>query len=152
MEVNQQDCGKILWIEDEFFHVQGLVKPLVNMGFKVICARSVTEAKSLLEGWRVFRLVILDLILPYSEQENDTISPDVALKGDEAIAENGIHLFEHMVDELKIEIPIIVMSVVTTATIVDKLMEKGAARRLGKLGLLPNEVKRVALDVIGDAN
>jgi DNA-binding response OmpR family regulator len=58
--------NSILWIEDDFYHVRGLVKPLEKDGYKITIARSVIEAKEHLINWQDFSAILLDLIIPYS--------------------------------------------------------------------------------------
>lgn len=147
--INKQNKQqKILWVEDDYYHVKGLVKPLEKIGFQVVPARSFVEAKSLLKNWSSFCIVLLDLIIPYSERElvNPNQKED---ETNETVSENGLALFDYMVEELRINVPIVILSVIRTQQIMDSLMSKGAARTVEKSGLLPKDIKHVVLDVIG---
>ena len=58
---------RILWVEDDYYHLKGLVRPLVKKGCEIVNAGSYVEAVGLLNDWRNFSLILLDLIIPYSD-------------------------------------------------------------------------------------
>jgi hypothetical protein len=56
-------------------------------------------------------------------------------------AENGMDLFFYLKNDLKITIPIIIISIISDTERVRKLMNSGAAKWLKKGTLLPNDLK-----------
>lgn len=151
---------KILWIEDDYYHLKGLVKPLRDTGFDVIPARSVVEAKSLLRKWQSFQLIILDLIIPYSDNElamsdSEPIPDDrngIFFKNVSVLVRNGLVLFDYMVEDLKVNIPILILSIVHADHIMKDLRRRGAVRTVKKEALLPKEVRDMILEVIRDSS
>lgn len=148
---------RILWIEDEYFHIRGLFRLLEDMDYAIVPARSVVEAKEHLKKWGSFNLIVLDLILPHSDNIYDVaVKPSITSKvfgnSDRDLAQNGINLFYYMIDDLGVDLPIIILSVVRTKKIVEKLMEKGAAITVEKAGLLPSDIKDIVLRVLNINN
>lgn len=157
MEPKKIKCKskKILWIDDDYFHIKGLAKSLEKEGYKVVPARSYVEATNFLEYWESYCLVILDLIIPYSESaplKNDISDDDLIDRRENAynLAENGIELFNYMIYEIKLNIPIIILSVVQHREITNGLLKQGAKERIYKLGLLPNELKRIVIETLSE--
>lgn len=140
-----QMSHNILWIEDDYYHVKGLIKPLINEGHKFIIAKSYIEATEYLTKWQDFSVIILDLIIPYSEKE--IAYPDEQDFCDPA--ENGMKLFFYMKRDLKITIPIVILSVVKNQQKINELMASGAAKWLEKGFLLPNDVKSEIHELLG---
>ena len=92
---------KIFWLEDDHFHLKGLVRPLEDEGFTITPARSYKEAISIIDSDRNFDLVLLDLIIPYSEYLLEDIQSKNKLEREDGIsniAENGIAFFNYLVD------------------------------------------------------
>ena len=146
---------RILWVEDDYYHLKGLVKPVEKAGFQVVPARSYVEAKLILSKCTSFCLVLLDLIIPYSDFEpvasdippvdRTTIDEDI-----NSLTRNGLALFDYLVNTLKLSVPIVVLSVVQTKTIVDTLVDRGAAAYVRKVGLMPREVLSIVKGAIQD--
>jgi CheY-like chemotaxis protein len=151
---------KILWVEDDYYHLKGLTRPLEKAGFEVIPARSVVEAKSLLGEWQSFQLIILDLIIPYSDTELATSDPEPHLnfkngklsENVSLLVRNGLILFDYIVSDLKVNIPILILSIVQTNHIIKDLLNRGAARSVKKEGLIPKDVQNMVLDIIQGNN
>ena len=141
---------RILWIEDDYYHLKGLVKPLQKMGFKIATARSFVEARKSLQDWQQFCMIILDLILPYSETERVSRG-QAGGNGIADMTENGVGLFDHMVDELRLTIPILILSVVTDEHIINHVVSKGAVRPFVKRGVLPEELKAAVMEILGQS-
>lgn len=143
----------ILWIEDDYFQLKGLIKPLQRAEYHFEIASSYVEAISYLQNWQKYSLIILDLILPFSDLEPfvpqddiDGINPMRDSSRD--LVENGVRLFDEMKSNFKITIPILLLTIVNQKPIVDELLKVGGVRRLPKLGLLPSELKEIVLEVL----
>lgn len=59
----------ILWLDNDPGYIYPLIVALKKSGFLVTEARSVTEAKRLLDGGSRFDLVLLDVMIPVSPAE-----------------------------------------------------------------------------------
>ena len=143
---------KILWIEDDYFHIAGLVEPLVEDKYTVEAARSLKEAELKLQNWKNYSLVVLDLIIPYSEsymldpRKNE--SPFIFENWTDAdLARNGMEIFIYMKEKIEINIPVLVLSVVRNRDIVNRLISLGAVKYIDKTSITPNELKREILEL-----
>lgn len=131
---------RILWIEDDYYHLQGLVTPLKRISFSIDIAESYNEALTYLENWKDYDLIILDLLLPNME------------KGD--FEENlkpwhyGKMLFYYM-KRIEIDRPIVILSIVQYKELIRELMNHGASMHLEKIDLTPLQVKEAVLSLIG---
>jgi CheY-like chemotaxis protein len=146
---------KILWVEDDYYRLKYLLDPLKERGIEVIPARSYIEACSLIENSN-FDLIILDLIIPYSENETEEPKDSNPRRdGDEytldKLIRNGIRFFNHVIDDLEIDIPIIVLSIVKNKTILDELGNKKKIKKLDKIGRMPEDVERVVLQCLRES-
>lgn len=133
----------ILWIEDDYYHVKGLMKPLIKEGYEFDIARSCHDALQKLTKFDRYSIIILDLIIPYSEK--DLNNPNIKRVYDPS--QNGIDLFYHIKDKLKVDKPIIILSIVKNGEIRKELLEKGAVTWLNKDIMLPQDVKNAVLEI-----
>jgi CheY-like chemotaxis protein len=139
---------KILWVEDDYYHLKYLARLITKKGFDVVPARSLIEAKELLDNQK-FDLVLLDLIIPYSETKLK--GPEINYNDEEddsVLAANGAALLDYVVQELKLNVPIILQTVIMTKAHIDRLMQHGATMSLHKSGLLPEDIERTVMDAI----
>jgi CheY-like chemotaxis protein len=142
---------KILWIEDDHYHLKGLTRPLAKDGFEIIAAKSYIQAVSELDKHKNdLCLILLDLIIPRSL--TDTIEPTESeedfqnkIETPHDLVENGMELLNYIKKKLLLTIPIIVLSIVRNEDIIKRL-ENSGVKRLPKLGLLPNELKQSVID------
>jgi CheY-like chemotaxis protein len=128
---------RILWIEDDYYHLQGLVRGLLKEGFEVVTAYSGLESTEMLKEWQAYDLIIVDLILPTSETSE---SGSVAGLGAERFV--GMGLLKHMMQDLRVTIPVIVLSVVIDPDVWAEIESLGVKAILPKGGLLPPEVQQ----------
>ena len=66
-------------------------------------------------------------------------------------AEHGFGVATHPLDDLDVDIPIIILSVVTDKAVLDGLVLRGASHPFVKLGVLPQELLSAVKDVLGSA-
>ena len=117
-------------------------------------ARSYVEAISLLKDWKSFCLILLDLIIPYSESEPEGLQSDmsheVSYSSEDihSLVQNGLALFDYITKDLKVSIPIVILSVVRTKEIIEPLLARGAIINLEKLSLVPEDVKDIVTKTI----
>lgn len=132
---------KILWVEDDYYHLKGLFKKVEKRGFLIVPARSFMEAKTFLENWSEFCMVVLDLIIPYSELD---MSVPKRIK-----MENGVRLFNYMIRELKLNIPILIFSIAKAPRVINEMISRGKlVRKIDKLGTLPSDIDKIILDIL----
>ena len=139
---------KILWIEDDYYHLQGLTRELSRNGFEIISAKSYEQAlKKLNEYKEELSFIILDLIIPRSLER--AIEPsfledeyEETIEEPKDLVEYGMELLNHIKNELKPTIPMIVLTIVRTEEILKEL-ENNGVRKEHKLGLMPNKLKEI---------
>jgi CheY-like chemotaxis protein len=112
---------RILFVEDEMWFMEGLVDRLQAEGYEVQIERTATGALERLEN-EDFDVILLDIMV----QPGDRI--DDRSFGREA----GVQLCKAVRDELKLDVPIVCLTVVTDKVIHEKLTAYGVERVLVK--------------------
>ena len=128
---------KILWIEDDYYAIKGLLRPLELDGFVIEVATSALEGYTKSQNWREYDLMVVDLILPLSDDNQDI--PQV-VRGWDNEEYTGIGLAKWLKQEMKVQCPILMMSVVSSTSKYN-LQEYGLNNILSKKNLLPSRVK-----------
>ncbi len=143
---------KILWVEDDYYHLKGLFKKVEEKGFSVIPARSYIEAKTSLKNESELCMIVLDLIIPYSE--SILVDPDLKnIETNEDATKNGVLLFDYIVDELKLDIPILILTMAQVPDIINNLISRRKfVKKIEKFGTLPIDIKRQVLEMIKSKN
>lgn len=125
---------KILWIEDDAKILMGLVRPLEKDGHKIIIAEDEKESLELIKQ-SDFDLILFDIIIP------------TGIKGDKGnFTLVGMRLLENLLIKMKIETPIIVLSVVRDE---EKMYKMGVKKVLPKGTYLPSELKKEIYKTLG---
>jgi len=137
--------SKILWIEDDYYHVRGLFRPLEKEGFTIVNASSANDAYNKIQTWEEYDVVVVDIILPLRDQRVNNILPEVENWKQEEYA--GIGLLKYIYRELHIKIPVIVLSVVADE-LTDLLKEIGVDEVLLKRGVLPLQLRESIIKVL----
>lgn len=130
---------KILWVEDDYYAIKGLVRPLENANFKIQVATSAKEAYDYVMKWQDYDLIVLDVIVSVTDDEEPVI-PEIEqwANTDEYV---GIAMARWLLQDLKIERPILLMSVVNDPVNRFGLTGTPNLYYLSKKGLLPSRVK-----------
>jgi CheY-like chemotaxis protein len=129
---------RMLWIEDDFYAIKGLVRPLELAGFQIESATSAMEGYLKAQSWQEYDIIFVDLIMPLRDDEQPL--PDtVAAWNDEQYI--GIGLVKWLLQDLHVKCPILILSVVRDPIATYQLQEIGLAGYLPKRGLLPSQVK-----------
>jgi CheY-like chemotaxis protein len=139
--------GKILWIEDDYYHIKGLMKPMTKNGYEIVSASTYKKTLTLLANWQSYNIIVLDLIIPYSDTLEEQIQDS---KLDFKPWYWGVKLYKTMKNELKINLPIVVLSIVRTNSVIEELENEGIMYRLEKVGLLPKQVAEYLTELIED--
>lgn len=139
----------ILWVEDEYYHIKYLVKPLQQAGYGILPARSLTEAKTLVAKGTHIDLILLDLLIPYSE--NSTISPDIHvgdLHSPENLVRNGLDLLSYLVDDFHVTCPLVVLSIVEDDDVMNRVRAFGVSAVMPKRGLFPKQIRDKITEIL----
>jgi CheY-like chemotaxis protein len=139
--------NKILWIEDESFMIKGLLRPMEKIGFQIDIASSAYDGFLKAQNWKNYDILVVDLIIPLSGDEK-TIP--LIVKGWEQEPYVGIGLSKWLTTELRIEVPILLLSVVQNPLVIYDLKKIGLKHYLPKSGLLPSLVKEAILQILGE--
>lgn len=151
--MSEKKSKKILWIEDDYCVLKGLTRRLEKKGYEIIPAKSYDEAKSILDTLKEDLCIILvDLIIPRSltGATIPQISETEFNRKEESInelVENGMELLDYIKQELNL--PVIVVSIVTNKAIIDRLDSNGV-KRLQKFGLLPDKLEEAVSEELDD--
>lgn len=137
---------QILWIEDDYYAIKGLVRPLELEGFEVEVATSALDGYHKCMKWQSYDLIIVDLIMPLSD--NTGPLPEKVLSWD-AGRYVGLGLIKWIVEELHAQCPVLLLSVVRDPISTFGLERLGLAGVLLKRGMLPSEVKQKVHEVLG---
>jgi CheY-like chemotaxis protein len=131
---------KILWIEDDYYAIQGLFHPMEKEGFKLDVAVSALDGYRKAQKWKEYDLIVVDLILPVSQQQ-ETAPELVKSWEDEKINKHvGIGVVKWLVETLKVECPVIIMSVVPDPIAAFNLENLKISGYISKSGLLPTNL------------
>jgi len=130
---------RILWIEDDADMLMGLVRPLEIDGHEIIIAKNEQEAlEKVKESESDFDLILFDIIIP------------TGIKGDVGdVPFVGIRLLENFLIKMKIETPIIVLSVVRDQEIINEMLKMGVKKFLPKGAYLPSKLREEVYETLG---
>ncbi len=140
---------KILWIEDDYYCISGLMRPLERAGLQIDIATSAVEAYEKAKGWKSYDLIVTDLILPTSDGVQG-IPDEVQAWAREPYC--GIGLLKWLRLELRANCPILLLSVVNDPVSVYGLENLNLDGCLQKRGLLPSRVKEEVFQLIHISN
>jgi CheY-like chemotaxis protein len=128
--------ANILWVEDDYERIKGLGYFLEEKGHKFIPATTKKGAFQILDERKDFNLIILDLIIP----EGEVVEPFEPYP--------GFKVLERL-KELNINVPIIVLTVVRDAGILDRLNNYQVTEILKKGVFRPSELQEAVNKILG---
>ncbi len=137
---------RILWIEDDYHVIKGLVRPIEKEGFIVDSATSALEGYKKAPQWQSYDLIVVDIILPINDGSGSVPKEVQAWQAEEHA---GIGLLKWIKLDLKVKIPVVVLSVVRDPIKRFDLGELGIDDCLIKRGLLPEQVKKLIFGLLG---
>ncbi len=137
---------RILWIEDDYYAIKGLVRPLEKAGFEVDAATSAIDGFNKALHWEQYDLIVVDLILPISNDNKPVPEKVSAWQKEEQV---GVGILKWLLVELKVTRPILLLTVVRNSAQAYKLDSLGLAGYLPKRGLLPSQVKTEVFRLLG---
>ena len=137
---------KILWIEDDFYAIKGLVRPLTKLGYEIDVATSAMDGYKKAQHWQGYDMLVVDLIIPVCEHD---ISIPETVQSWAQEKHVGIGLAKWLKSEQKVDRPILLLSVVRDPIARFGLAEYGLQHSLSKSGLVPTRVKDTVLSMLG---
>jgi CheY-like chemotaxis protein len=129
---------KILWLEDDHYAIKGLMRPLELAGFTMDVAASAVDGYEMAQNWQQYDLFVVDLIIPLSNDDKD-VTPELKAWDDEEFL--GIAFTKWLKDQVKVDRPVLIMSVVGDISSRFNLAAYDSVFTLSKRGLLPSSVK-----------
>jgi CheY-like chemotaxis protein len=137
----------LLWIEDDYFAIKGLFRPLEREGFAIDVAVSALEGYQKAKDWKKYDLLVVDLIMPLSDSDETWSLPqDVESWKTEEYA--GIGLLKWLKRDLNVQRPIMVLSVFKDPVTKYGLEDLNLEGALFKRGLLPSQVKEAVFEIL----
>ncbi len=130
--------GKIAWIEDDIDIIEPVIRPLKRAGYEFLELGSVKDVLDNLDDVRTCDLILLDMILPTGAVEG-TFGRYPGLK-----------LLKMFREELSIDIPSVVLTVVTNEDTITELKDFGALDIILK-PVLPSELRERVLKALKSA-
>jgi CheY-like chemotaxis protein len=137
---------KILWIEDDYYDIQGLTRPLEKEGFQIETALTAAEGAQKAAGWRDYDLIMVDLILPIPKDLEEVPEEVRAWNGEAYV---GVGLVRWLFEKLQVDIPVVILSIVANPIPLYQLEEFQCLSYLPKRGLKPSEVKAEIYKILG---
>lgn len=138
---------KILWIDDDYYAIQGLFRPLEKEKYKVDVAVSAVEGYEKAQRWQDYSLIVVDLILPVSQEESAP-EPVNSWDDQERYPYVGIGLVEWLLKDIKVKCPVVILSIVPDPVSVHRLESLGVSGFIQKSGLLPTDLKEELLPIL----
>lgn len=139
--------NRILWIDDDYYAIQGLFRPIEKEGYKIDVALSALDGYRKAQKWQGYDLIVVDLIIPISQEETAP-EPVKSWDNQEDYGYVGIGLIKWLLSEIKPDCPIIILSVVPDPITAYGLEELGLAGYIRKSGLLPTNLKSELMGIL----
>lgn len=127
---------KITWIDDDIEIIEPVIRPLVQDDHDITRIRTVRDALDSVEALRTCDLILLDMILPPGDLDEDFGYY------------SGVPLLRRLREEHGIATPVIVFSVVDPNRVIDELYLLNVADYVRKPAL-PSELKQAVDAVLG---
>ena len=129
--------NRILWIDDDYYTIKGLYRPLERKGFIVDVAKNALDGYRKGPGWENYDLIVVDLIIPLSDDEMP-LPEEVASWGHEKYI--GLGLVNWLITKIAVKCPILLLSVVSDPILNLQFMKYERLYYLPKSGLVPSLV------------
>lgn len=127
---------KIAWIDDDIEIIDPVIQPLLQDGHEITRIRTIRETLDSVEALRTCDLILLDMILPPGDLDEDFGYY------------SGIPLLRRLREEHGLATPVIVFSVVDPNKVQEQLNLLNVAGYVRKPAL-PSELKEAIYEVLG---
>lgn len=141
---------KILWIDDDYFAIEGLMLPLKKQKIQVDYAISALDGYRKAQKWQEYDLIVVDLIIPVSDVDETTPQPVKSWDAEETYPEVGIGIVTWLKKELNVTCPVVILSVVANPIKNYNLESLNLSGYFSKRGLLPTALKEKLMRYLGD--
>ncbi|RPI95726.1 MAG: response regulator [Chloroflexi bacterium] len=138
----------ILWIDDDYYAIQGLFRPLVVSGYQVDVAISALEGYRKAQNWKTYDLIVVDLIIPVSQLQESAPSLVESWGNEEEYSYVGLGLVKWLLTVQKAQCPVAILSIVPDPVATYNLSALGIAGFIRKDGLLPSRLKAEILKIL----
>ena len=139
---------KILWIDDDYDTIQSMFYYIKKAGFKIDFAISAHEGYSKLLNWQQYDLIVVDLILPISNQQDSIPMVVQSWKTNGENGHVGINLIKWMVNEKEIKCPIVILSIVPDPISIYGIKALNLAGQIQKESLSPLDLKEQIFKIL----
>jgi CheY-like chemotaxis protein len=142
---------KILWIDDDYYAIQGLFRSIEKSGIKVISATSALDGYRKAQKWKEYDLIVVDLILPIAEHQ-ETV-PDIVKTWEDEYenAQVGVGMVKWLLQNLEVTCPVVILSVVPNPLVTYGLTDLAIKVAISKGGLLPSDLYSEIMKLIKEA-
>lgn len=112
---------KIIWIEDDIGIIKPVIRPLINDGHKIVTYSYVAEALKNMDELKSADLLLVDMIHPPGENNIENFS-----------RYPGLDFLEQIRNQYKLKTPVVVLTVVTNADVLQRLKKLNVADIINK--------------------
>lgn len=132
---------KILWIDDDYYAISGLFRPLQRDNYEIVPAISALDGFREAQKWKNYDLIVVDLIIPAVQQQET--APEIVRRWEDEneYKQVGIGIVKWLLQDLKVKCPVVILSVVRDPINIYGLGEIGLAGHIQKGELLPSALK-----------
>lgn len=131
----------ILWIDDDYYSIQGLFRPITVSGYRVDVAVSALEGYRKAQNWKNYDLIVVDLIIPVSQLQETAPEIVKSWENEDEHVYVGVGLVKWLLTKLGAKCPVIILSIVPDPISTYELDGIGLAGHIQKDGLLPSKLK-----------
>lgn len=130
------EIKRILWMDADADLLKGLVKPLKKDGYRIIVAKNEKEALEAIKK-SDFDLILSEITIPTGMEGSAKDPPFI-----------GMRLLKTFLIDMKIETPIMVLSVVSDEKMIDDMRDMGVKKVLQKGAVLPIKLRKEVYEVL----
>lgn len=132
------ETKKILWVEDDYFHIQALFRKFEKEGYVIDYALTALEGyQKITKNPKGYAAIVVDLILPM-KSPNEKIPEAIDTWGREEYP--GVHLVRWLTTEVIVQCPVFILSVVPDPIEKYGLNNLGIKEAIPKPGLGPTSL------------
>lgn len=139
---------KILWIDDDYYSIQFLFRPIKKAGFQIVPATSALDGYRMALDGTKYDLIVVDMILPISEEEASIPEIVESWKRNGEKEHVGVGLTKWLIKTLKVACPVVILSVVQDPVSTYNLEDLNVAGYVHKGGLLPTRLKEELFTIL----
>jgi CheY-like chemotaxis protein len=141
--------SKILWIDDDYQGIMGLVRLIEQAGHQITGVRTIHSALQELRSDKEYELFIIDILLPIDESTDTSVPDCIKMAGDNT----GEGLIAYIRNEMNLSTPIIIISILAgDSQLKSRLEPYEVSSYLPKGALTPSLVKETVDQALNETN